>query len=424
MFYKEKMKKQKVLKVLGAAALVGLTTLTMTSCSLTDWIGGIIHPTEKPETPTPDEDNKQDSGNVIVDGKELGKDETVDHMPQAIAFRRASNDVSAQSAQGATVTFNATVEPDYAVDKNVTWSLAWNGSNSGNVNDYVSLNITNETHTVTVTCKKVFNTQINLTAKTSGGQTATATLDVLKELSAIKFAASYYENGGDAENPYPTNFDESILINSKQVTYIDEDNRFGDINFAENTNAYDGENYNGDSKEIYFGFAYEDADISGTVGTITSEIKYTLTDGFKTFLSSNNEYKELLTYYKEYNDDGLHHYNFNQQVDYTWAYSYGWCEVPCFSDLLGELTNVNKDSNKIKLIYQLKTAMNKYYQANYQNNSDGGKVIQANIKIINTYNSQTYTLANVTAFFSPSICYRFTTTGISISSSSGVFTQA
>ena len=149
-------------------------------------------------------------------------------MPQAIAFRRASNDVSAQSAQGATVTFNATVKPDYAVDKNVTWSLAWNGSNSENVNDYVSLNITNETHTVTVTCKKVFNTQIRLIGKTSGGQTASATLDVLKELSVIAFEQSYYNKGDGCSQ---TNYDTYNV--TQNFKYDDEDNHAQDVNFCE-----------------------------------------------------------------------------------------------------------------------------------------------------------------------------------------------
>lgn len=411
------MKKQKVLKVLGAAALVGLTTLTMTSCSLTDWIGGIIHPTEKPETPTPDEDNKQDSGNVIVDGKELGEDETVDHMPQAIAFRRASNDVSAQSAQGATVTFNATVEPDYAVDKNVTWSLAWNGSNSENVNDYVSLNITNETHTVTVTCKKVFNTQINLTAKTSGGQTATATLDVLKELSAITMAESYYESEGDLN---PTSNNDEILINSKQNTWFDEDSHFGDINFYENA-AYQDDNYDNSCKYIYFGFQYSSSDVNGTVGNIRGEITYTCTDGFKTFINSKNEYKEILTYFDSpdtYDELIVAHEGLSYGKDFNWLPEYSENSIPGLSKAFS-----TGSSEGAKHLYLFKRARDEYYQVG-KNTSDKGYCLQANIKITNTYNSQAYTLANVTVFFSPSIVYSFATTGITISSSSGVFTQA
>lgn len=408
------MQKQKVLKVLGAAALVGLTSLTMTSCSLTDWIGGIIHPTEKPETPTPDEDNKQDSGNVIVDGKELGKDETVDHMPQAIAFRRASNDVSAQSAQGATVTFNATVKPDYAVDKNVTWSLAWNGSNSENVNDYVSLNITNETHTVTVTCKKVFNTQIRLIGKTSGGQTASATLDVLKELSVIAFEKSYYNKGDGCSQ---TNYDTYNV--TQNFKYDDEDNHAQDVNFCE-YDAYNDDNDEGDSKYIYFGFGYLNENVQGTVGTVKGTVEYTITDGFKTYLSSNNEYKDILTYYNSYTETLASHSDYGSP-QYSWLDEYAIDQVPCFCDLTYECSKPNKDTNKIKLVYQLKTALQNYI---YTNNGDGGHAIQANIKITNTYNSQTYTLANGTFTFSPSIYYNFATTGISISSSSGVFTQA
>ena len=411
------MKKQKVLKVLGAAALVGLTTLTMTSCSLTDWIGGIIHPTEKPETPTPDEDNKQDSGNVIVDGKELGKDETVDHMPQAIAFRRASNDVSAQSAQGATVTFNATVEPDYAVDKNVTWSLAWNGSNSGNVNDYVSLNITNETHTVTVTCKKVFNTQINLTAKTSGGQTATATLDVLKEVSKLYASASYY----NSDDSMPDHIRDSFDL-SQNFNISDSDGHFSDISFC-NLASYADDNANGDCKYIYMGFLYSPDDIIGTVGSIKGIIEYSISDEFKAYLNSNVEYKNILTYYKSYTDcTGIVQknpldYNNQSTMDDNFFDEYNECQVPCFWDLTYECSKSTKDSNKIKLVYLLNQAFKKFSQ-------EDKYALQAKIKVINNYNGQDYVLANGTFHFNLNLQYSFETTGISISSSSGVFTQA
>ena len=388
------MKKQKVLKVLGAAALVGLTSLTMTSCSLTDWIGGIIHPTEKPETPTPDEDNKQDSGNVIVDGKELGKDETVDHMPQAIAFRRASNDVSAQSAQGATVTFNAT-------NKSITWSLAWNGSDSGNVNDYVSLNITNETHTVTVTCNKVFNTQIKLTGKTSGGQTATATIDILKRYTKGQLYATRYEDGG--QGPYSCKSDAVIDLTKDNNVYKDYD-AGADVAsdylcFGNGTTLG---NDRGDEQEISFGFDYNSIHDStqGTIGTPKMVYTTKLTSEFETFLKSKNA-TELLS--KKANDE-IH----DNENTY---------DLLCID--LGFTIN-GSTPNYENLLFQLKTLRDEYFST-YDN--ENYFMCQMDYEIISSYNNTDYTLATGTCLFNYNIDAYVKTSGITISNSSSVITK-
>ena len=395
------MKKQKVLKVLGAAALVGLTSLTMTSCSLTDWIGGIIHPTEKPETPTPDEDNKQDSGNVIVDGKELGKDETVDHMPQAIAFRRASNDVSAQSAQGATVTFNATVTPDNATNKSITWSLAWNGSDSGNVNDYVSLNITNETHTVTVTCNKVFNTQIKLTGKTSGGQTATATIDILKRYTKGQLYATRYEDGG--QGPYSCKSDAVIDLTKDNNVYKDYD-AGADVAsdylcFGNGTTLG---NDRGDEQEISFGFDYNSIHDStqGTIGTPKMVYTTKLTSEFETFLKSKNA-TELLS--KKSNDE-IH----DNENTY---------DLLCID--LGFTIN-GSTPNYENLLFQLKTLRYEYFST-YDN--ENYFMCQMDYEIISSYNNTDYTLATGTCLFNYNIDAYVKTSGITISNSSSVITK-
>lgn len=382
------MKKQKVLKVLGAAALVGLTTLTMTSCSLTDWIGGIIHPTEKPETPTPDEDNKQDSGNVIVDGKELGKDETVDHMPQAIAFRRASNDVSAQSAQGATVTFNATVTPDNATDKSITWSLAWNGSDSGNVNDYVSLNITNETHTVTVTCNKVFNTQIRLTGKTSGGQTATATIDILKRDVSGGMNVDGYLGEEQVSNSFAFDFSDNFKV-------YDTNNVIGsNLTFGQGSTVRSNMESGG---EYYIGFyGGTKGQKSGTIGTPTMSYYYNWTSEFEAYLKQQNATDIIDKKQQYYTEE-------NYDESYDWASVVLGCNISA-----GEYSLMKKYSDLID---------------NYRKLSSNNYIMKVDLKIQSVYNGNVYDLNSGTVYFNYSIDPYIQTTGVSIGNSSSIITK-
>lgn len=62
------------------------------------------------------------------------------------------------------VTVQATVNPSSVVDNRLNWTLSWKTTNSNNVNDYVSIQVSADTQSVTLTYIKQFETQIILKA--------------------------------------------------------------------------------------------------------------------------------------------------------------------------------------------------------------------------------------------------------------------
>ena len=65
-------------------------------------------------------------------------------------------------ADGDTLSISAIVNPDYAYDKTLEWSVEWATSSTSNVNDYITLTPSSDTLTCTVAVKKAFTTQIRL----------------------------------------------------------------------------------------------------------------------------------------------------------------------------------------------------------------------------------------------------------------------
>lgn len=97
---------------------------------------------------------------------------------------------SATTASDNSVTITASVYPEYATNKDVSWSLAWADASSSwatgkTVSNYVSM--TSDASSATLTCVQAFGEQIILTASVSSGLSATATLDFEKRLDDIKF---------------------------------------------------------------------------------------------------------------------------------------------------------------------------------------------------------------------------------------------
>lgn len=275
------MKNKKILKVLGATALLGATTLSLASCSVTDTIKGWFNDDPTEVTPTPD------ISEPIVDGEEIANGELLESMPSKICFTNASSRVST----GNTVTFKATIEPSYATDKTISWSLAWNGSSSENVNDYISM--TNTGDTVTLQCLKGFNTQILLTAKTSKGLKATATLDSLRKPNKLYFATA----GQEDEQNINMYYSQSRAINlMDNQDYYSSDDSDGSEAFTDYLNfGYKQWYLNSDDSYTYYGFLYDSSSISGTIGQeFEIEIQYSLTEDFKEYISNN--YSELSPY--------------------------------------------------------------------------------------------------------------------------------
>ena len=97
---------------------------------------------------------------------------------------------SATTASDNSVTITATVYPENATNKDVSWSLAWADASSSwatgkTVSDYVSM--TSDASSATLTCVQAFGEQIILTASISSGLSATVTLDFEKRLDDINF---------------------------------------------------------------------------------------------------------------------------------------------------------------------------------------------------------------------------------------------
>lgn len=78
-----------------------------------------------------------------------------DHIQ--LSMQKLSNEIGG-------VTVQATVNPSSVVDKRLNWTLSWKTTNSNNVNDYVSMQVSADTQSVTLTYIKQFETQIILKA--------------------------------------------------------------------------------------------------------------------------------------------------------------------------------------------------------------------------------------------------------------------
>ncbi|MBO5328606.1 MAG: hypothetical protein J6B04_05495 [Clostridia bacterium] len=89
----------------------------------------------------------------------------------------------------------ATVGPEYASDKSLSWAIAWNDASSEwatdkNVEDYVSFNVTNDV-TATVECLQAFGEQIVIICTANGSNanaplSTTCTLDYLQRIKSVE----------------------------------------------------------------------------------------------------------------------------------------------------------------------------------------------------------------------------------------------
>lgn len=78
-----------------------------------------------------------------------------DHIQ--LSMQKLSNEISG-------VTVQATVNPSSVADNRLNWTLSWKTTNSNNINDYVSMQVSADTQSVTLTYIKQFETQIILKA--------------------------------------------------------------------------------------------------------------------------------------------------------------------------------------------------------------------------------------------------------------------
>lgn len=78
-----------------------------------------------------------------------------DHIQ--LSMQKLSNEIGG-------VTVQATVNPSSVADNRLNWTLSWKTTNSNNINDYVSMQVSADTQSVTLTYIKQFETQIILKA--------------------------------------------------------------------------------------------------------------------------------------------------------------------------------------------------------------------------------------------------------------------
>lgn len=103
-----------------------------------------------------------------------------------LKMQRLSNVATQSVTSGVEVV--ATVNPDNAVNKELTWTLSWKTSKSDSVTDYVTKSVSSDTLTCTLNYVKNFDTQIILTATSVANSSikATCTIDCYKRTTAYE----------------------------------------------------------------------------------------------------------------------------------------------------------------------------------------------------------------------------------------------
>lgn len=121
-------------------------------------------------------------------------------------------------------TLTATVNPSYASNQNVTWSVAWKDATSTfatgkTVTEYVKVTPTAEgAKTATVECLQAFGEQIIVTVASESNPdvTASATMDYAKRLTDLAFEVNYDSNyaylAGDTLFGFNVRIEDDITI--------------------------------------------------------------------------------------------------------------------------------------------------------------------------------------------------------------------
>lgn len=127
------------------------------------------------------------------DGNVLSGDKVYD-MPSQLNFTAAA---LAANPAGVSIRISASVIPSSAPNKNVDWSVAWAGSNSGNVNEYITVTADSDGSTnATVTCYKAFSTPIAVKVITREGGFEAACICSFESIAqSIDVTSSFRKDG-------------------------------------------------------------------------------------------------------------------------------------------------------------------------------------------------------------------------------------
>ena len=140
-----------------------------------------------PDDPSTDKDTDTKDGAIVTEGDNNGIAIKTAKLPRA-AY--AANGVSAQADTAYIIT--ATVEPEEATNKSVTFTAAWANADSAwatdkTVSDYVT--VTASDNIATVECKQAFGEQIVITCRSRDNSAiySTCTVDYMKKVTSSKF---------------------------------------------------------------------------------------------------------------------------------------------------------------------------------------------------------------------------------------------
>ena len=139
-----------------------------------------------------------DTGSGIINGDtdiEFDSDK-VQELPNSIIVTSTTTD---------SVTFNATVTPDDAHDKSLTWALSWTNTSDvwaagKTATDYVSMSVgATDSTEVTISCIDAFDEQMIMTATsvTNPSIKSTATIDYMRSAVVSGMDLTYGDTSGD-----------------------------------------------------------------------------------------------------------------------------------------------------------------------------------------------------------------------------------
>ena len=168
-------KKKGILKTLAVGALAvgvigaGIGTAYHFKDNIKNWFDSIVNPEP---TPTPTPTPSQASSGLFVDG-EYVENESINYIPDSVMFTTSGNvaNVSNVNMIGYQLHLNCSVEPSYATNQKLQWSFALVDGTDASVDpyNYYILDVSDDGHDVTVTCKSICDYAFNLRCQSADG---------------------------------------------------------------------------------------------------------------------------------------------------------------------------------------------------------------------------------------------------------------
>lgn len=186
------------------------------------------------EQPADEEQGGEEELPPVVDenGEEMASGVTY-AMPARMMYTSAATTAAdGTTVSSSPITLEATITPDTATDKSVTWSVAFVNPSSEwatdkTVTDYVS--VSSSGLTCTVTCHQAFGEQIKITVTSNDNPEATdsCVVDYLKRIEDVTFALSdgtsvkrdKYLSESDYSTDWATEVDWTFDGNGETLTY-------------------------------------------------------------------------------------------------------------------------------------------------------------------------------------------------------------